>query len=51
MSERVEARVTAVTNEIRAVLHHHISALEERKRELLTVIGLGGIDQGFGTSG
>lgn len=35
MTERVETRVLAVANEVRAVMHHHISALEERKRDLL----------------
>uniref|UniRef100_A0A1I7XNS5 B box-type domain-containing protein n=1 Tax=Heterorhabditis bacteriophora TaxID=37862 RepID=A0A1I7XNS5_HETBA len=35
MGERVDASVQAVASELRSVMHLHISALEERKRELL----------------
>uniref|UniRef100_A0AC34FTW7 B box-type domain-containing protein n=1 Tax=Panagrolaimus sp. ES5 TaxID=591445 RepID=A0AC34FTW7_9BILA len=35
MSERIEASVQAVAGEMRSVIHLHISALEERKRDLL----------------
>lgn len=35
MSERVEASVQSVVGEMRSVIHLHISALEERKRDLL----------------
>uniref|UniRef100_A0A915ACY9 B box-type domain-containing protein n=1 Tax=Parascaris univalens TaxID=6257 RepID=A0A915ACY9_PARUN len=35
MSERIEASVQSVMRELRSVIHIHISALEERKRDLL----------------
>ncbi|KAJ1368413.1 hypothetical protein KIN20_029540 [Parelaphostrongylus tenuis] len=35
MCERVDASVQAATSEVRSHMHLHISALEERKRELL----------------
>ncbi|KHJ99059.1 b-box zinc finger [Oesophagostomum dentatum] len=35
MSERVDASVQAAASELRSLMHLHMSALEERKRELL----------------
>ncbi|PIO54325.1 hypothetical protein TELCIR_24315, partial [Teladorsagia circumcincta] len=35
MSERVDASVQAAASELRSLIHLHMSALEERKRELL----------------
>uniref|UniRef100_A0AC35GHM4 Uncharacterized protein n=1 Tax=Panagrolaimus sp. PS1159 TaxID=55785 RepID=A0AC35GHM4_9BILA len=35
MMERIEASVQAVAGEMRSIIHLHISALEERKRDLL----------------
>lgn len=35
MTERVDVSVAAVAAELRSVIHQHVGALEERKRELL----------------
>lgn len=35
MSERIESRVVSIANEVKAMWHHYVSALEERKRFLL----------------
>ncbi|CAJ0585289.1 unnamed protein product, partial [Mesorhabditis spiculigera] len=35
MAERIDASIQGATNEVRAEMHRHMSALEERKRDLL----------------